>query len=509
MLRQLVLITLAALGLASSFVCDDLFLLPWICFVPFLFALEGISLKRAYFLGLVLGCLFFTIASYWIVGFLKNISDINLGYAIFLASTYWIYCAQQHALLAVVLVWFAKRKIGAEWLGLSLFSTLFFYSIPLIFPADLSVTQSKFLLALQGVDITGALGLHFVILLHNGLLYTAIKKLFQPLNRIQQTALAIIFCWFVYGISAYYYWSAQEKKWPTLNVGVVQPNIAASINIPAPVRGYSRAYATEIDLSVSLARAGASLIVWPEARYRGFFNEDYIRDAFKYYAGTTNASFLIQDLQTKDRLTFNTSALVNESGWQEHSKYLRIPFGEYLPLEDIPIVGSFVKNIFGDFYTPIAEGAVSDPMEFRKIKIQPLICFEAANAYYLANVMQLAFTHKKAIQLLTVQSNDSWFNTNIEPRLHLATSHLRSVEQRIPLVHALNNGPSSFYKANGQVSARLASNERSAGVVNMAYPQESKLTLFARFPHAFILIVLVSSIWLLSSLGWSERRKNL
>ena len=501
---------LAAIALAASFAIDHLFLIPWICFVPFLLALDGVGLRRAYCLGFIFGCLFFSIASYWIVGFLKKISDISLGYAILLASIYWLYCTQLYALLAMMVVWASKQKPGTAWLSLSLFGTLLFYFLPVIFPADLSVTQSKFLLALQGVDRTGALGLHFIILLHNGLVYSAVKEFFRPMNSSRRVAFAVVFCWFGYGIGAYYYWSAEEKKWPTVNVGVVQPNVAASVNIPAPAQGYSRAYANEIDLSVSLARAGASLIVWPEARYRGFFNADYVRDAFQHYSRETNVSFLIQDLQIKNKLTFNTSALINGASWQEYTKQLRIPFGEYLPLEDVPLAGNLVKNLFGDFYTPIATGAISEPMEFRKIHIQSLICFEVANAYYLATRVQVAASNKKAIQLLTVQSNDSWFDTDIEPRLHLATSQLRSIEQRLPLVHALNNGPSSFYKASGQVSASLAANERSAGVVNLAYPKESKLTFFARYPFAFILVILMSSIgWVLNALLWKDPKKIL
>jgi apolipoprotein N-acyltransferase len=501
LLSQLALMSLSALTLSASFIYEDLFFLPWVCFVPFLMALEGVSIKRAYCLGLVFGCVFFAIASYWVVGFLKQISSISFSYAALLASSYWVYCAQQFALLAAVIVWFSKRQAKSEWLSLSLFSTLLFYTLPMIFPADLSVTQGKFLLALQAIDTTGALGLHFIILLHNGLIYGLIKNSHHQLDSYQYTAFGMVFVWFLYGFSAYYYWSAKGEAWTSINVGVVQPNLAPSIKIPDPLQGYSRAYSPEIELSLLLARDGASLIVWPEARYRGFFDEAYVRDAFKYYAEKTNTSFLIQDLQTKAEKTYNSSALISNNDWQEYSKYLRIPFGEYLPLEEVPIIGSFVKNIFGDFYTPIALGSESEPMNFRGIKVQPLICFEVANAYYVANLIQAANQQNKSIQIIAVQSNDSWFDTDIEPRLHLTTSQLRSIEQRLPLVHALNNGPSAFYKASGQVEAQLPANERSAAVVNLAYPEYATLTLFARFPYAFILLIGVFSFgWVLVSL---------
>ena len=508
-LHQFGLMIVAALLLSSSFVFEDLFFLPWICFVPFLIALQGVSIKRAYCLGLVFGCVFFAVASHWVAGFLKQMSGMPIGYAILLASIYWIYCAQQFALVAVIVTWVKKKQLQSEWLSLPLFSTLLFYVVPLIFPADLSVTQGKFLLALQAIDTSGALGLHFIILLHNGFIYELIRKAPRQLNAYHYAAMSIIFVWFLYGIGAYYYWSAREQQWPSINIGVVQPNLSPSINIPEPTSGYSRAYSPEIESSLSLARAGASLIVWPEARYRGFFNEAYVRDAFKYYADKTNASFLIQDLKTSNNLTFNSSALVTGDKWQEYSKYLRIPFGEYLPSEDVPVIGSFIKNVFGDFYTPIAPGTVSEPMTFRNINIQPLICFEVANAYYLANLTQSSYKHRKSIQLIAVQSNNSWFDTDIEPRLHLTTSQLRSLEQRLPLVHALNNGPSAFYKANGQVEAQLPANERSAAVVNIAYPDQVTLTLFARFPYAFLLVITAFSTgWIVVLLARKTNEKS-
>ena len=105
--RQLGLIAISAIGLGISFVNDDLFLLPWICFIPFLFALKDVTVKRAYCLGLIFGGIFFVIASFWIVGFLLKMSDITVAYAISLASVYWIYCAQQFALLAAAIVWFS------------------------------------------------------------------------------------------------------------------------------------------------------------------------------------------------------------------------------------------------------------------------------------------------------------------------------------------------------------------------------------------------------------------
>lgn len=501
-LRQIGLMLLAALSLGASVINENLFLVTWVGLVPFLFSLEGVSIKRAYCLGAVFGCLFFAIGSYWIVGFLQQMSGLKLAYCILLASVYWFYCAQLFAVLACLVVLFARWRPGSEWLSFPLFGTLLFFALPVVFPADLSITQSKFILALQAIDITGAAGLNFLILLHNGLMFSLIKKRFATLDRYQYAALGYLLAWFIYGFFAYSYWSAEEKQWPTIQLGIVQPNSSPSIKIPPPTEGYSRAYPVEMELSLALASEEVGLVIWPEARYVGFYNEAHVREAFIHHATTAGVALLIQDLQTQGNETFNTSALIspltNFQGLQEYRKRMRIPFGEYLPLADVPILGYGIEKLFGHFYTPIAEGAVSSPMVFKQLTMQPLICFDVLHPHFIAGLVQGAAQQQNRIQLLVTQSNDSWFGKSTQPYSHLTSSRLRSLEQRLPMVHALNNGPSSVFSASGQVTAVMPVFERTAAVVRVAYPKQPSLTWYARLPYGFIFSVLALTLsWLL------------
>lgn len=497
-LRRIGLMLLAALSLGASVVNENLFLLAWVGLVPFLFSLEGVSIKRAYCLGAVFGFLYFAIGSFWIIEFFWQMSELKLAYCVLLASVYWIYCAQLFAVLACLITLFARWRSGSEWLSLALFGTLLFFALPVVFPADLSITQSKFLLALQAIDITGAVGLNFLILLHNGLVFSFIKKRFAAIDRYQYVALGYLLAWFIYGFIAYRYWVAEEKQWATIQLGIVQPHSAPSINIPPPAQGYSRAYPVEMELSLALASDGAELIVWPEARYVGFYDEPHVKDAFTYYVNRAGVALLIQDLQRQGDEIFNTSILISPQGLQEYRKYMRIPFGEYLPLVDVPFLGYGIKKLFNNFYTPVAQGAPSRPVFFNQLKMQPLICFDVLHSYYVAGLMQSATENKNGVQLLVTQSNDSWFGASSEPHSHLTSSQLRGLEQRLPMVHALNNGPSSVFAASGKVTAVLPSYERAAAVVKVAYPTQPALTWFGRFPYGFIFSVLVFTfVWVL------------
>ncbi|MES2673826.1 MAG: apolipoprotein N-acyltransferase [Pseudomonadota bacterium] len=498
-LRQIILILLSALSLAASVINENLFLLTWVGLVPFLFSLEGVSFKRAYGLGAVLGYLFFAISSFWIIEFLQKSSELKLAYCVLLASIYWFYCAQLFALLACLIVGLARWRPQSQWFSLALCGSLLFVALPVVFPADLSITQGKFLLALQAVDITGAEGLHFAILLHNGLVFALLRKRFTAVDPYQYAALGFILAWFIYGFFAYRYWSAEEQQWPSMKLGLVQPHSPPSVKIPLPEKGYSRAYPLEMELSLALASEEVKLIIWPEARYVGFYNEKHVREAFTHHANIAGVALLIQDLQNRGDETFNTSALIDSQGIQEYQKRMRIPFGEYLPLADVPILGDAIKKLFGNFYTPLAEGAPGKPMIFNPLTMQSLICFDVVHPRYVAGLVYAAAEQKHAVQLLVTQSNDSWFGTSIQPYLHLTSSRLRSLEQRLPLVHALNNGPSSVFSASGNITAVMPAYERATAVAKLAYPIDPSLTWFGRFPYGFIFFVLLLTfLWVLA-----------
>ena len=65
----------------------------------------------------------------------------------------------------------------------------------------------------------------------------------------------------------------------TVTVGIVQPNEAPSLARPAIFPGYSLAYPPEMAMTERLAQAGAELVVWPETRYKGYFDQPHVQNA--------------------------------------------------------------------------------------------------------------------------------------------------------------------------------------------------------------------------------------
>lgn len=48
-------------------------------------------------------------------------------------------------------------------------------------------------------------------------------------------------------------------------------------------------------------------------------------------------------------------------------------------------------------------------------------------------------------------SSNGWFGDTVQPYQHVNASILRAVENRLPFVHVLNNGPSVVVLPNGRV----------------------------------------------------------
>jgi apolipoprotein N-acyltransferase len=78
----------------------------------------------------------------------------------------------------------------------------------------------------------------------------------------------------------------------------------------------------------------------------------------------------------------------------------------------------------------------------------PLICYDVV----FPGVVAAAAA--RGADLLVTLSNDSWFPDGRAPRLHLISAAFRSIETRLPQVHATNSGISAFIAPDGEILAQ-------------------------------------------------------
>lgn len=473
---------LSALCMVLPYWNAAFFWLSWVGLIPLLFALTKASLIKAYFFGLLFGLIFFAGCGYWILFLLQNLHADNTFENYFLAILYWGYCAQIPAFTAVVFAWAFKKLPHLAWLIPCIYWSILCGNLPAIFPTNFAITQSRWLLALQPVQITGELGLHAIIVLVNSLL---LEVLLSPRARAAVSLAAgwVVVCiWF--GV-AHWLLAQPTPALSQVKIGIVQPDYPASKRIPDPDEGYSRAYSPELEMSLGLIKKHAELIIWPELRYTGYYTQDDVKTAIDRLAKRHEVQLLIQDLRPlSDQLTANVSTAVSARGIEAtYSKQAHIPFGEKIPLVDWPLVGPRLHNFFSDIYTPLGYEKPSGRFSIANIVYQPLICYEISLGIYVNDYLS-GLSERPAF--LIAQSNNSWFGKSIQPQLHTASGVLRAVEQQLPLVHVMNNGPSTITSARGQIIFATEPHTRGAYVVDLPYHNDNTKSFYSQFPFAFL-----------------------
>ncbi|BES72377.1 apolipoprotein N-acyltransferase [Marinobacter nanhaiticus D15-8W] len=496
----------AGVLLALPYNHSELFLLSWAGFVPLLFALRGKRLAEAYLLGLICGLALYGVGAWWIVGFIGQLWAPGPFVTFLLSALFWLYSAQLPAFLALVFQWLRRRTGWSDLLLFPMLVALFFGHFPMLFHAQLGESQSLFLTALQAVSLTGVLGLDALIALVNVLLFRWLAgQVPAQRDRIGWAAAVLPLAWLAYGLVSLGLWDARLAEWPTRRVGFVQENVPAGVDQRPPAAGYSSSYPRALALSEQLADAGAGLVVWPEARFNSYFHEPRVAEAFRRSANRMQAALLFQAMERENhahsRSEFNTAVLIDDEGRDQghYRKTKRVAFGEYLPLLGVfPEARRWVRGELGDFFSHVSAGEGPARFPLKGMQVVPLICYEAMFPYFVADAARGGGPG----ELLVTVSNNAWFGPTQQPFQHLNASVLRAVENRTPLLHVMNNGPSAVVLPNGQRLFQSAYGEEAGYWVDIPVAASGVDSLFTRFPWLFRSVLYGALLATLFRAGW-------
>lgn len=475
---------------AISALFPQFYALGWIAFVPFLLGLQQCrSAWQAYGFGLLTGFLAFSLSAYWMAEFIRIFKDYSFTHSASLSSLYWFYCAQTFAIIAV-LTRYGRRGNAVLWVFPTVLTLVFAY-YPALFPWQIGNAQNEFLVAIQAIDITGVSGLDFILGLVNVLIAQALIGRPVFFQRSALAAYVLVAAWFIYGVFSLAYWDNVADKWETLKVGLVQPDEPPIIGTPDARSGFSLSYPVEMDLTEQLAAAGADLVIWPEYN-RQYYNQLFVKAAYQRQVANLASPLLLQSIEEEgsgEQLRkFNTVTLLDESGDQvgKYRKIKRIALAEYLPLfANSETVKGWVRHYMGEFFDNYSAGPGPKSFAVGNASIQPFICYEIIFPYFVA-----ASTAAAGGDILTVQSNNGWFGDTRVPYQHGGASVLRSVENRRPLVHVMNNGLGVVSLPSGRTLLHTAHHDIAGYLLDVPYRKNGITTFYSRFPY-----------WLLTLLG--------
>jgi apolipoprotein N-acyltransferase len=495
--KDILLSLFSGLLLILSFPNFDLEFLAWVALVPLLYSIEGKGLYRSFLLGFLTGMISFLGILYWIVVAVHTYGNVPLilsGFILLLLVTYLsLYMGAFTYFTRLIQIRSGLQPILLTpilWVALEYLRSLLLTGFPW---ANLSYSQYLNLPFIQMADVTGAYGLSFVILLVNGTLFLVIhqwsKKTF-PFKEVIIAAI-ILLGFLIYGYLKMGRIDRQMTRNPPLKVGLVQGNIDQSVK-------WDKSFEIETlkiyeKLSYRVAEAKPDLIIWPETATPFFFQDAREYQPFVLDIPKKTNAFLLfgtpsYRIQKGKVNHYNSAYLVSPSGELigKYDKIHLVPFGEYVPMQDLLFfIGSLGEGI-GDF----KPGREIFNFSLPQGKFGVLICFEI-----IFPDLCRRFVKRGANFLVTI-TNDAWFGKTSAPYQHFSIATFRAVENRVFVARAANTGITGFIDPRGKIikEGGIFTEEALNGTIRLS----SQKTFYTLYGDIFAWLCSALSVLLLA-----------
>ncbi|MCO1333869.1 apolipoprotein N-acyltransferase [Microbulbifer sp. OS29] len=247
-----------------------------------------------------------------------------------------------------------------------------------------------------------------------------------------------------------------SPKGGIISVGMVQANIPQEKKWLPEFRGETINRYQEG--TRSLSDQDVDVIIWPEAALPMLYGQaPNLMQALQRNAENTDIDLITGILyDTRDpaqggRQIHNSAAVFGQSPSVYHKRHL-VPFGEYVPLEEL-IRGTIE---FFDLPTSFIRSGPDEqpPLTAAGASWAPLICYEIVYPQLVAD------TALSAQVLLTI-SNDAWFGASIGPLQHMQMAQMRALETGRFLVRGTNTGITAIVDPQGHIVEKLPQFEQA------------------------------------------------
>ena len=244
---------------------------------------------------------------------------------------------------------------------------------------------------------------------------------------------------------------------------------------------------------------GRDLILWPEAAITLFEHEAapwLQRWDERGQAAGTGLVLGIPRVEPDGGgdYRFQNAAIAVGLGDGRYVKRRLVPFGDYVPFEDV------LRGLIGFFDLPMSRATPGpwnqQPLTVGEDRAAMAICYEIA----YANLTRTAAAEADLILAIT---NDTWFGRSIGPLQHLQIAQARALENGRWLLRAANNGVTAFVDHRGKVREQLPQFER--GVLVGDFQIMAGRTPYSRFGDGWLVAVCLGS---LLAFAWRVRGKR-
>ncbi|MFH1811570.1 MAG: apolipoprotein N-acyltransferase [Pseudomonadota bacterium] len=483
----------------------DQFYLEWLFLVPLLWVIRDATPRRAFFLCWVMGTVGHSGGFYWVAHMMHDFA--YMPWAVGVLATLLMGAVNA---LSIALWGLGLRRIqqatgwSTLWLAPLLWTAIeVFY--PFIFPNYLGASQYKVLWLTQIADVTGILGVTFVLVWINAALFGVVEwRLTRgDLPRLQLAIFAVgLIAVLGYGAVRLSQVDAAVAQAPKITVGLVQSNLGASAK-HRDRQGFLRLHH---EMSTELQdQHKVDLIVWPEGAYNAYLDKGIARLTSRVM-GTLTTPLLFGAL-TVERVDGQSrrynSALLADAERKvlgSYDKHVLVPFGEYIPLGDtFPFLYKWSPNSARYYH-----GQTSHPLPFGRYLLSVNICYEDLFPGLVRMLMTSDGAGERLPHAIVNITNDSWYGDTVEPTEHLVLASFRAIEHRRPLIRSTNTGLSAIVDPVGRFTA-LSGQWTRENVVGEA-PMMSGRTVYSLVGNLFGWLCLLAAAFCLGQAEWDRRR---
>ena len=216
-----------------------------------------------------------------------------------------------------------------------------------------------------------------------------------------------------------------------------------------------------------------TLFILPEGILSSIYFEDLKKFKTLFSNNFSEKHKIILGMNINEKQKIYNSLLVMNNDLNILQKYYKnklVPFGEFLPFENVLSNLGFKKITQG--YQSFSADNRRDIIRFNNYSFMPLICYEIIYSG------QINYNEKNYDFILNI-SEDGWFGNSIGPYQHYSHSIFRSIEEGKPVIRSSNNGISAFINSKGQVIEKILSTDK--GFIEIQSFKKSDKTIFSSY----------------------------
>ena len=449
--------------------------LGFVALVPFLavLRLEARFLQRI-FLGLIFGLVTVVGTSHWMPRSIEIGNQLAPAVALVLAVLVTLWFTLAFVAFPPLLQWLEKGRLGGPWAAPIVWVALEAFrgaGMPAVEWLVYAHTQTGNLPALQWLDVAGAPGLSFLLVLLNALLVEALWprpgwSRWKPLLAFSG-GLAVLLLMGGWRLQAQERFRLDhEDEWRSVAV--------AQLAVPQSERWDPQAAWPRVEQLLSISEEafaqGVEWVVWPETAMEIHIDKaSGLANRMQALMTARPESELIlgvprESVEQGESRFYNSAVVLNQEGavGGVYDKTMLYPITEAAP-DGLRWIPGF-DQVFDEQlqWAPYTPGATDQPLlETANVSLGVLICSEGLGASMARQRVD------EGAEVIVHMANDAVIPGAMPVSQHFAIVRLRAIELRRPLLRASNWGESAVVSASGRVLARHERNQAGFAVAGI------------------------------------------